>query len=191
MQAPAEKFPAALLLGPTGSGKTPLGEIQVLNVHLRPQVSDSGSVVSGYFTTDEIRHDQIHAFIEHLDPDLPTLILGDFNENRCASVFVPLDRAGGPGQVRDVDGELESELMLDHRTQLFGIVRRQTEQARYRSMRRNEKADLGPPAGLRPPPPPGPRLRVARLPFTHRALDRPEAAAVEALAATDGLVIPL
>ena len=30
---------------------SPLGEVQVLQVHLRPPVSDGGSFVSGYFTT--------------------------------------------------------------------------------------------------------------------------------------------
>jgi endonuclease/exonuclease/phosphatase (EEP) superfamily protein YafD len=59
---------------------TPLGEIQALNVHLRPPVSDSGSVVSGYFTTDDIRLEQIKRYHSRLDASLPTLVAGDFNE---------------------------------------------------------------------------------------------------------------
>ncbi len=59
---------------------SPLGKLQVLQVHLRPQISDRGSVVSGYFGTPPIRESQIKLFAKHLDPSLPTLIVGDFNE---------------------------------------------------------------------------------------------------------------
>lgn len=60
--------------------ETPLGPVQILNVHLRPPVSDSGSFVSGYFSTGEIRRGEVEAFAADLDPALPTLVLGDFNE---------------------------------------------------------------------------------------------------------------
>ena len=60
---------------------SPLGEVQVLNVHLRPPLSDSGSVVSGYFSTPPIREKEIKRFHEELDPALPTLVVGDFNES--------------------------------------------------------------------------------------------------------------
>lgn len=73
---------------------TPLGKIQALNVHLRPQISDSGSVVSGYFTTDTIRERQMGRFVEYLDPDLPTLIVGDFNENRSGDAVAHLLQKG-------------------------------------------------------------------------------------------------
>jgi len=59
---------------------SPLGKLQVLQVHLRPQISDGGSVVSGYFGTPPIRESQIKHFAKHLDTSLPTLIVGDFNE---------------------------------------------------------------------------------------------------------------
>jgi len=73
---------------------TPLGKIQALNVHLRPQVSDSGSVVSGYFTTGTIRERQMQRFVKYLDPDLPTLIVGDFNENRSGDAVAHLLQQG-------------------------------------------------------------------------------------------------
>ncbi len=73
---------------------TPLGKIQALNVHLRPQISDSGSVVSGYFTTDTIRERQMERYVEYLDPDLPTLIVGDFNENRSGDAVAHLLQKG-------------------------------------------------------------------------------------------------
>jgi endonuclease/exonuclease/phosphatase (EEP) superfamily protein YafD len=65
----------------------PLGDVQILNVHLRPQVSDSGSVVSGIFTTSSIRERQIAGFYPALDPELPTLVVGDFNESAGGSAI--------------------------------------------------------------------------------------------------------
>ncbi|MDB4958761.1 MAG: Endonuclease/Exonuclease/phosphatase family protein [Myxococcales bacterium] len=59
---------------------SPLGRIQLLNVHLRPPMSDSGSWVVGYFSTREDREREIEYHLAALDPKLPTMILGDFNE---------------------------------------------------------------------------------------------------------------
>lgn len=59
---------------------TKLGRIQVLNVHLRPPMSDGGSWVVGYFSTRETRLSEIEHLMVGLDPKLPTLIVGDFNE---------------------------------------------------------------------------------------------------------------
>ena len=74
---PAENwFPAARVVV-----ASPLGRLQVLNVHLRPPVSAKGSVVSGYFTTPPVRRHEISAFASALDPALPTLVVGDFNQD--------------------------------------------------------------------------------------------------------------
>ena len=59
---------------------TKLGRIQVLNVHLRPPMSDGGSWVVGYFSTREVRLKEIESHVAALDPKLPTLVVGDFNE---------------------------------------------------------------------------------------------------------------
>lgn len=59
---------------------TKLGRIQVLNVHLRPPMSDGGSWVVGYFSTREVRLREIENHVAALDPKLPTLVVGDFNE---------------------------------------------------------------------------------------------------------------
>jgi endonuclease/exonuclease/phosphatase family metal-dependent hydrolase len=72
---PTSWFPAARVIL-----QTPVGRIQVLNVHLRPPASDKGNVVSGYFITPPIREQEISTFVAALDPNLPTLIVGDFNE---------------------------------------------------------------------------------------------------------------
>lgn len=61
--------------------QTARGPVQMLNVHLRPQVSDSGSFVMGRFTTGPLRERELRAHVRTLDPALPTLIAGDFNES--------------------------------------------------------------------------------------------------------------
>lgn len=61
--------------------ETPLGPVQVLNVHLRPPMSDGGSWVAGYFTTPDVRRDEIEGFWTQMDPKMPTVVAGDFNEN--------------------------------------------------------------------------------------------------------------
>jgi vancomycin resistance protein VanJ len=53
--------------------------VQILNVHLRPQV-DGGSWIKGYFTTRSIRRKEIEAYWPKLAHDLPTIVAGDFNE---------------------------------------------------------------------------------------------------------------
>lgn len=58
----------------------PGGPIQVLNVHLRPPMSDGGSWVVGYFSTRAHREQEALAHVARLDPKLPTLAVGDFNE---------------------------------------------------------------------------------------------------------------
>jgi len=60
--------------------ETTLGRIQVLNVHLHPPISDGGSWVVGYFSTREDRLREIEHHLEKIDRSLPTLIVGDFNE---------------------------------------------------------------------------------------------------------------
>ena len=68
-------FPAWRLLV-----ESPLGRLQVLVVHLRPPVSDSDSFVVGHFTVPAIHEREIAGFARALDPALPTLVVGDFNE---------------------------------------------------------------------------------------------------------------
>ncbi len=60
--------------------ETPLGRIQILNLHLRPPMSDGGSWVVGYWSTREVRLRELQYHLESLDRSLPTLIAGDFNE---------------------------------------------------------------------------------------------------------------
>ncbi len=103
---------------------TPIGRVQALDVHLRPPVSDSGSWLSGQFTTRKIRAQEIEAFTEALDPDLPTIVAGDFNEGEDGRAVQFLADKGMRSALPQVDpkavtwhwplklGELTS--MLDH-----------------------------------------------------------------------------
>ncbi|NUO52754.1 MAG: endonuclease/exonuclease/phosphatase family protein [Polyangiaceae bacterium] len=59
----------------------PIGTFQALAVHLRPQLSESGSFLGGVFVTPPIRLAEIETYFPKLDPALPTLVAGDFNEN--------------------------------------------------------------------------------------------------------------
>lgn len=83
---------------------TAVGRLQVLNVHLRPQLSESGSFVSGYFTTPGVRFDEISSYFRYLDPTLPTLVVGDFNEGRRGLAIRYLERRGFKSALSEFDG---------------------------------------------------------------------------------------
>lgn len=61
---------------------SPIGPIQALNVHLRPPFDDDGSMMRGYFVTKDIRRAEIESYVDALEPDIPAIVAGDFNENR-------------------------------------------------------------------------------------------------------------
>jgi endonuclease/exonuclease/phosphatase (EEP) superfamily protein YafD len=93
---------AQKLLPPEGDGwfpalrlelDSPLGVVQALVVHLRPPVSDGGSFVSGHFTTPAVREQEIERFCKSLDRSLPTLVVGDFNEEEDGRALAYLARA--------------------------------------------------------------------------------------------------
>lgn len=68
---------------------TEQGELQLANVHLRPQLSDSGNPIVGYFTTSKIRRAEMRDIVAHLQTrDLPTIVAGDFNESSGGALGV-------------------------------------------------------------------------------------------------------
>lgn len=74
--------------------ESPLGPLQILNVHLRPQL-DGGSWVRGFATTPAVRRAEIEAHWKHVDPTLRTIVAGDFNEDPASGRAVEfLTRAG-------------------------------------------------------------------------------------------------
>jgi len=74
--------------------ETTLGPVQVINVHLRPPYSDSGSFVRGYFTTSGKRLDEMEKFYAARDPQLPTLVMGDFNDTEHSEALRWLEGKG-------------------------------------------------------------------------------------------------
>lgn len=74
--------------------RTPLGPVQILNVHLRPGVSDSGSWVSGTWTTPRVRVREIAAHARALDRSIPTLVAGDLNEGASGHAVAWLEARG-------------------------------------------------------------------------------------------------
>jgi endonuclease/exonuclease/phosphatase family metal-dependent hydrolase len=60
---------------------TAVGPVQVLNVHLRPPVSDKGSWIRGYFTTSKERLNELKRFYSQRLPDIPLIVAGDFNDS--------------------------------------------------------------------------------------------------------------
>jgi endonuclease/exonuclease/phosphatase family metal-dependent hydrolase len=59
---------------------TPTGDVQLLNVHLRPAI-ENGSWVKGFLTTPKVRQKEIAAHWDKIDTSLPTIVAGDFNED--------------------------------------------------------------------------------------------------------------
>jgi len=74
--------------------ETPIGPVQVFNVHLRPPVSDRGGWVIGYFSTRDDRVREMERLFNRRDADLPALIAGDFNDGEDSQVMNWLARKG-------------------------------------------------------------------------------------------------
>jgi endonuclease/exonuclease/phosphatase family metal-dependent hydrolase len=73
---------------------TDVGPVQILNVHLRPPISDRGSWVSGYLTTSDDRKFEIERFFAARKQDLPALVVGDFNEGENSPAVRWLESQG-------------------------------------------------------------------------------------------------
>lgn len=69
-------------------------EVQVLNVHLRPPVTESGSALKGYLTTGDDRKAEIQRFANHWSPGMPAIVCGDFNESHRGAAVRWLERQG-------------------------------------------------------------------------------------------------
>lgn len=83
--------------------ETAIGSVQIVNVHLRPPVSDSGSWVSGYFSTDDDRQREMERFYGKCEREIPTLAVGDFNEGEDSSVVRWLEGRGMVNALRQFD----------------------------------------------------------------------------------------
>ena len=60
---------------------TPSGKLVVLDVHLRPPISDGGSWVVGFFSTQDVRAREMAQIWLDVPKGDPIVVAGDFNEN--------------------------------------------------------------------------------------------------------------
>ena len=73
---------------------TAAGPVQVLNVHLRPPVSDRGGWASGYFNTRDDRVAEMERFYKQAKPNAPLIVAGDFNDSENGAVVDWLEERG-------------------------------------------------------------------------------------------------
>ena len=61
---------------------TPVGPVQICNVHLRPPLTNAGELSIGqYFKSPATHRQELAEACGNMDPELPRLVVGDFNEN--------------------------------------------------------------------------------------------------------------
>ncbi len=66
----------------TAEVKSDIGKVRLLNVHLRPPLSDQGSAtISALYNSPEIHRKELTQFVKQAGTDLPLIITGDFNEH--------------------------------------------------------------------------------------------------------------
>lgn len=83
---------------------TDLGKIQVLNVHLHPQVGNRGSwSIGGYLFTGGDRRREIQRFAEALAPSPPAIVAGDFNDTDHSAPVKWLEKRGFTDALREFD----------------------------------------------------------------------------------------
>jgi endonuclease/exonuclease/phosphatase family metal-dependent hydrolase len=74
---------------------TALGLVQLLNVHLHPPLNEHGSASPvAYLQTPQTRRGEIEFLHQKLDSTLPTIVLGDFNENDTGDALRYLSEQG-------------------------------------------------------------------------------------------------
>lgn len=119
LTSPTGWFPALQVVA-----ETPLGEVEVLGVHLHPPITETGSWVAGYFITDGMRLAEIAKYVAALDQKRPTLIVGDFNEGTGGRAMKFLESRGFRTALPEFSpdaktwhwpfGKLELSAQLDH-----------------------------------------------------------------------------
>ena len=74
---------------------TPAGPLELLDVHLRPPVKTAEQGwISALSSTPAVRQAEIEHYLPSLDPTLPTIIAGDFNEGDGGSALDTLESLG-------------------------------------------------------------------------------------------------
>lgn len=107
---------------------TPMGAVQILNVHLRPMFSGGDGPVDSYLSVGDDHIAQIELYSDECTDGLPTIVLGDFNEGPDGAAIAWLGDRGfdnalplfHPGQVTwrhasvgDTFGEAIDHILFD------------------------------------------------------------------------------
>ena len=74
--------------------ETPAGTMQVMNLHLRAVLAGDGNDASSYFSTGDDHVAEIAYFLSTVEEELPTLIVGDFNEEPGGEAIEYLENRG-------------------------------------------------------------------------------------------------
>ena len=83
---------------------TPASPVQILNLHLQPPANERGSItVSSYLTSGSKHLAEIKRFHKDLQPDIPTLIVGDFNEEDDGDAISWLEEKGMTNALPEFD----------------------------------------------------------------------------------------
>lgn len=100
--------------------QSPLGSVEVLNLHLIPPFGPRGSLITGFFRTKQPRYREVQALLELGVPDLAC---GDFNASEREASVSLMEKAGmvsalpeyAPGQhTWHGPGEREFHWRIDH-----------------------------------------------------------------------------
>jgi endonuclease/exonuclease/phosphatase family metal-dependent hydrolase len=99
MQADKAWFPALYV-----KTTTPLGEIGILNVHLKPPLSEKRGVSLGaLLTTPGVHLEEIETYLGQIDLNLPTIVAGDINEHDNGKACKRLEESGFVNALRLFD----------------------------------------------------------------------------------------
>ena len=96
--------PAGWFFGWVLLAETPAGEVQLLSVHLKPSLSDTGGVsLSAYFSSSGRRLKEVQFLHGLLARGKPTLVMGDFNEDDGGDAVEWLVAQGFTDALREFD----------------------------------------------------------------------------------------
>jgi endonuclease/exonuclease/phosphatase family metal-dependent hydrolase len=96
-------FPALRVIVHAG-----IGDVQVLSVHLHPPLDEHLSVIRGYFATKPIREREMKTYAPHLEDGLPTLVVGDFNEDADGRAVAVLTARGMESTLYALHGDVRT-----------------------------------------------------------------------------------
>ena len=74
--------------------ETDMGRVQLLNVHLRSMFTGRSNVVTAYFSTTVDHVEEMQRFAQVREEGIPTIILGDFNEEPDGAALQLLESQG-------------------------------------------------------------------------------------------------